>query len=131
MDAQRREFERIQREMALVSLVLGREVRQERVFIELVDDIDLEALQHSKGRVYAVALAFNKKSELFWRELFDDLEHARPPVLGITLPVGNDSPEEAAFDSETPLYLPLGGVAFADVAEIKNELFSRIMSGRR
>lgn len=130
-DTQRRELERIQRELALVSLVLGREVRQERVVVELVDDIDLEALQHSRGRVYAIALTFNKKIEIFWRELFDDLEHARPPVLGITVPVGSDKPEEVAFDNETPLYLPLSGAPFASVAEIKNELFSRIMSGRR
>ena len=101
------------------------------MFVELVDDIDLEALQHSKGRVYAIALTFNKKSEVFWRELFDDLEHARPPVLGITVPVGSDKPEEAAFDNGTPLYLPLSGAPFASVAEVKNELFSRIMSGRR
>lgn len=126
-----RERERIERELALVSLVLGREIRQDRVRVDLEDDIDLEQMQHSKGRVYAIALAFSEERERFWRSLFDDLEHARPPVFGLTLPVGVEEPDERAYDAPVPLVLPLEGLAFAQVAEIKNAIYAHILSGRR
>ncbi len=125
-----KQAERIEREMALLQLVLGREVRQERVFIQMVEDIDLDAMQHSRGRVYGVALAFNRHSEEFWREIFDDLEQAKPPVMGITVPVALNDPTEATYDDTVPLWLPLG-LVFNRVAEIKNEIFARIISGSR
>ncbi len=127
----KRERARVEREMSLLELVLGREIRQERVHVDLVEDIDLDTLQSARGRVYALAITFNPESANFWSQLFDDLEYARPPVFGVSLPVGLDHvPEEIAME-EVPLVLPLQGVSFLQVAEIKNALFSRIMSGRR
>lgn len=130
-ESARRERARVEREVSLVGLSLSREVRQECAKIDLVDDIDLEAIQQSKGRVYAIALCFNPKSEAFWRSMFKDLEHARPPVLGITLPVAAASASDATLAEAIPLFLPMQGVSFSQVAEVKNELFARIMSGRR
>lgn len=127
----RRARARVEREVSLLSLVLGREVRQQRVSIRLVEEVNLEDLQSGRGRVYAVAMTFTTRSESFWRELFDDLEHERPPVLGINLPIGVTTPSEAALGGDVPLYMPLKGMSFGQVALLKNELFSRIMSGRR
>lgn len=127
----KRDKDRVDREMSLLALVLGREVRQECVSLDLVDDIDLEILQESKGRVYAVAFVFNKKSEHFWRGLFDDLEHARPPVFGLTVPMGVAEVSEESLMDEIPIVFPLKGLDFTHVAEIKNELFGRMMGGRR
>lgn len=130
-DTAQRERERIRRELALLSLVLGREVRQERVSLELAEEVGIEELQHGRGRVYALAVVFNKRSEKFWRELFDDLEFERPPVFGVTLPVAVEEPSQEALEGQIPLFLPIDGVSFPEIADVKNELFNRIMSGRR
>lgn len=130
-DAANRERQRVEREVSLVNLSLSREVRQELARVELTSDIDIESIQQSKGRVYAIALCFSQKSERFWRELFKDLEVARPPVQGITFPIALDAPDEQVLQEERPLFLPISGAPFAEIAELKNELFARIMSGRR
>ena len=126
-----RERERVDREMALMQLVLAREVRQERVAFSHVEEIDIETMQHARGRVWALAFTFEKESETFWRRLFEDLEHDRPPILGVTVPVASTTPDEEVMREEVPLWLPLEGVPFAHIAQIKNEIFSRILSGRR
>ncbi len=130
-DAANRERQRVEREVSLVNLSLSREVRQELAKVELTADIDIDAIQHSRGRVYAIALCYSQKSEKFWRELFKDLEVARPPVQGLTFPIALDAPDEQAQLEERPLFLPISGAPFAEVAELKNELFARIVSGRR
>ncbi len=131
LETARRERQRVEREMQLVSLMLGREVRQERVHVEMVKSLELEDIQHGRGRVYAIGLCFDERSERAWRARFDELEHARPPVLGLTLPIGVAKVSDEALEGEVPLVLPLAELPFQDVAGIKNELFSRIMSGRR
>lgn len=127
----REERARIEREMSLLQLVLGREIRQERVAIDLVSDIDLDAIQQSRGRVYALAFVFNQRAEAFWRGLFDDLERARPPVFGLTIPVAMAKAMDKAYNSDVPLFLPLSELPFTQIAEIKNALFAQIMGGRR
>ena len=126
-----RERERVERELSLVRLSLSREIRQEMVAVELVEEVDLEAIQQSRGRVYAVALCFTAERERLWRELFAELEHARPPVQGIVFPVALDALSEASLSEERSLALPLSGATMGEIAQMKNELFARIVSGRR
>lgn len=125
------ERERAARERDLLALVLGREIRQERARVELTESLGLESIQHGRGRIYALTMTFASSSENLWRDLFEDLEHARPPVLGLTLPVATDQPDPRAYESSTPLVLPLSGLTLPQIAEIKNELFAQIVGGRR
>ena len=118
-----RDRERLAREISLLSLVLRREIRQNLVSLSLTEDLSLEQLQQRGGRVYAIAFVFHEDAEKMWRGLFDDLEIARPPVFGLTVPVAVAHPQERAFDHEVPLVLPLTGASFPQIAEIKNELF--------
>lgn len=129
-EAAQRERERVAREINLLRLALDREIRQDLVHLQMVSEIDLDVIQHSKGRVYAVAFCFDAERERFWRELFHDLKVARPPVHGIVFPVAIGEPGEEATRDEVPLFLPMNGVSFAEVASLKNELFTRIVSGR-
>ncbi|MEM1350041.1 MAG: hypothetical protein AAGI01_15880, partial [Myxococcota bacterium] len=107
----KREHARIERELSLLTLVLGREVRQERVRISLVRDIDPEEMQLARGRVYALAFVFNSKKEAFWRSFFEDMSHERHPVFGLTLPVGVKHVDPVAFEDEIPLVLPLDRIS--------------------
>lgn len=129
-EAALRERERVEREINLLRLALDREIRQDLIHLHLTDEIDLDTIQHSKGRVYAVAFCFEAARERFWRELFDELQFARPPVHGIVFPVALGEPDEQAAKEEVPLYLPMNGLSFSEVATLKNELFARIVSGR-
>jgi hypothetical protein len=127
----KKDREAVERERALLELIFGREIRQERLTIALEDDLDPYALPQRRGRVYAVCFVFGADGAAWWRAAFDELEHHRPPVFGLVIQAGLPSPDEAAFEDAVPLLLPLEGMPFVQVGEIKNALFTRIMSGRR
>ncbi len=130
-DVMVRNRERVEREMSLVKLSLDREIRQELVEISIKEDIDLDEIQFAKGRIYALAFCFSATQETFWRSLFNDLQHVRNPVQGIVYPVALDEPSEDTVSSELPLFFPMKGLSFTEVASQKNELFARIVSGKR
>lgn len=124
----RQERERVEREMSLLSLVLGRELRQESVKIDMVSDIDLDQLQQQRGRTYVLAFVYNNNEEEFWRGLLTDLRRAKPPIFGLVLPIGVAKASPQAYDDEIPMVLPIGKTSFAQIAEVKNQLFLKIMS---
>lgn len=126
----RRERERVEREQALLMLVLGREIRQERVHVNLVEDIDPTTFDRKQGRVYILALTFSQEHEAFWRSLFQDMERMRPPVHGLTLPIAVPRASDEAYADEVPLVLPLARLSFAEVAEVKNALYAKLLGAR-
>lgn len=121
----------LRREQDLLELVLNREIRQELVELHTTSDFDLELLEHAKGRVYVVAMAFSQKSDAFWRSLFDDLSQTKPNLTGLTLPIGLSRGPESIYEEDVPLILPLKEASFVHVAEIKNELFATLLGARR
>lgn len=123
----RKERERVEREMSLLALVLGREIRQESVAIDMIDDIDLEQLQQSRGRTYVIALVYNNNEEDFWRGLLKDLRRGKPPIFGLVLPIGVTKAGPEAYEDEVPLVLPIGKTPFAQVAEVKNQIFLKVL----
>jgi hypothetical protein len=127
----KKDREAVAREVALMELMFGRELRQERLTLALADDLDPYALPQQRGRVYAVCFVFGADGASLWKAAFDELEHHRPPVFGLVIQCGLPSPDESAFEDAVPLLLPLEGAPFVQVGEIKNAIFSRIMSGRR
>ena len=129
-EQQRREQRRLEREVELVRLVLGREIRQELVGIELAPEIDLTTMCRSGGRNTVIALTCAPGREDFWRALFLDLSQAKPPVQGITVPVALDALSEVSAQEDPPLALPLGGLTMSQVAQVKNALYVRILGAR-
>lgn len=126
----RRERERVERERDLLTLVLGREIRQERVHVNLVEEVDPTSFDRKQGRVYVLAITFTQEHETFWRGLFGDMERLRPPVHGLTLPVAVPRASDEAYVDEVPLVLPLARLTFAEFAEVKNALYARLLGAR-
>ncbi len=119
---------RCQEELSLLSLVLGRELRQGDVSITLVDTLEPAQLQQRSGRVYAIALCFDDARAAHWRATFDALARDRPPVLGLTVAIGGAQP---STEDEDELAMPLAGMHFHQIAQIKNALFAQLLGGRR
>ena len=129
--AARREQERLQEEIELMRLVLTPEIKAEAITVDWVKELDDDSLQGERGRLYAVALCFGEARTRQWRERFEALEYDRPPVFGLAVPVGVDRPRQPEFEDGGELYLPAEGLPFGRFADLKNELYGRLLGLRR